>query len=146
FSVGRPTMKIGRAPGGDLFGGAAFDWDGVDDGAAEVANKIAKPKHLTVERDHVVVVVIGDRAGLDRLRTPGGEVKAIECSFCIIKYEALPVRGPVGCLDGVRHFEDSLPMAGSDVEDLQVAAECHLGVPIGFAFVGYGYANVAKHP
>ncbi len=75
----------------------------------------------------MVVIVIGDSSGFDRLGTSGGEVEAIECPFGIVEDQRFAVRCPVGRLDGIGYLINRFAMAGGHIEDLEVAAEGHLG-------------------
>ena len=92
----------------------------------------------------MVIVVVGDGAGLEGLRASGGQVKVVDSAFAIVEDQALAIGRPIGRLDGIGRGVDHFAMAGGYLQQFEVAAQGHLSPLIGLALVGGRDARVAK--
>src|SRR5690349_6866666 len=65
LAIGRPAMQIRRSFWRHLFGCAAFDRYGINDGPAELFYPAAQSQHLPVERNDMVIIVVRYGACVD---------------------------------------------------------------------------------
>ena len=82
---------------------------------------ITNGEHLPVEREDVIVVVAGSKAGIDFRRCPFGEVKPVQPAVAVID-QGLSVSSPVWCLQRIGHVVDRPAATAFDVEDFQITA------------------------
>ena len=66
LTIWRPAMQIRMTNGCDAFGSATFHWYGVNNRLVTILfTVVAQTQHLTIERQYVVVVIVGYGVGIN---------------------------------------------------------------------------------